>query len=175
MQKLALALVVSAMAGLCVVAAQAANQPQVSAQDVNYLQSSISGDRFEIIGGRIAMSKSSDSAVRRLAQRLIMDHTKSLHEAMSIAKQLNVKAPDAPTPSEVWELNTVRSLSGSTFDASYSTLEFKDHQQDIEETTFETMHGASAMVKADAKKDLPVLKRHLALAMTATQSLGLSY
>jgi hypothetical protein len=31
------------------------------------------------------------------------------------------------------------------------------------------------MVKAAAEKDLPVLKQHLALARTATQSLGLSY
>ena len=96
-----------------------------------------------------------------------MDHSKSLKEAVSLAKTLNVKVPSAPTPSEVWELNIVRTMSGSSFDIAHPTLEVKDHQQGIEEATFETAHGGSQQVKAAAKKELPTLKMHLQLSKQA--------
>jgi putative membrane protein len=78
-----------------------------------------------------------------------------------------VKVPDAPSPSEVWELNVVRSMSGAGFDVAYTTLEVKDHEQDIEEATFEAVHGGSPAVKAAARKELPMLKMHLRLSRQA--------
>src|SRR4051794_5276421 len=88
----------------------AASQP--SAQDANYLQTSISGDRFEIIGGKIALKKAGTAQVKALAQRLIKDHSKSLSEAVAEAKKDGIKVPGAPTPSMVWELNMASSMSG---------------------------------------------------------------
>ena len=141
-----------------------------SAQDVSYLQTSISGDRFEIIGGRLAMQKGTTPAVRALAARLIKDHSKSLAESVRETKAAGIKVPSAPTPSMSWELNTVRSFSGTSFDRSYSSLEVKDHQQDIEETSFEATHGSDPSIKQSAKKELPTLKLHLALAEKASRS-----
>jgi putative membrane protein len=140
----------------------------LSAQDANYLQQSISGDRFEIIGGRLALQKGTTSGVRALAQRLVKDHSKSLAESVREAKTAGVKVPSAPTPTMVWELNIVRSMSGTAFDRWYSTLEVKDHQQDIEEATFEANHGSAPSIKQSAKKEIPTLEMHLALAQKAT-------
>jgi predicted outer membrane protein len=56
---------------------------KVSAADEQYLQTSISGDRFEIIGGRLAEKKSNNAAVQRLAKRLVDDHSKSLTRSSS--------------------------------------------------------------------------------------------
>jgi putative membrane protein len=147
-----------------------AGAPRASAQDANYLQTSISGDRFEIIGGKLAEAKGSTAQVRALGARLIKDHSKSLAEAVAEAHSLGVKVPEAPTPSMVWELNTVRSMTGSEFDRSYSSLEVKDHEQDIEETTFEVAHGGNAAVKHSAGKELPMLRMHLMLSHRALGS-----
>jgi putative membrane protein len=163
---------VLALAGLTTAASAPARaaSPQPSAQDVNYLQTSISGDRFEIIGGKLAEAKGTTPEVRALGARLVKDHSKSLEESVAEARSLGVKVPQAPTPSMVWELNTVRSMSGTQFDRSYSSLEVKDHEQDIEETTFEVVHGGSPKVKQSAKKELPVLRMHLTLAKRALGS-----
>jgi predicted outer membrane protein len=142
----------------------------VSAQDANYVQSSISGDRFEITGGKFALKQSTNSAVLSLARRLIKDHTASLAKTVGIAKQFGIKVPMAPTPSEVWELNTVHTMSGANFDLSYTSLEVKDHQQDIEEATFETSHGSNPTIKQDAKTELPTLQIHLKLAQSAAKT-----
>ena len=67
----------------------------------------------------------------------------------------------------VWELQTVGAMSGMRFDYAYSYLEVKDHQQDVEETSFEVIHGASPQVRQSAKKELPMLRMHLDLAKRA--------
>ena len=147
--------------------ASARRAAALSAQDVNYLQTSISGDRFEIIGGRMALRKASTSSVRALGARLLKDHSKSLKDSLAQAKRFGVDVPKAPTPSMVWELQTVGSMNGTQFDRAYSHLELKDHQQDIEETTFEVVHGGNAEVRQSAKNELPMLRMHLALSKRA--------
>jgi putative membrane protein len=137
---------------------------------VNYLQTSISGDRFEIAGGKLAEAKGTTAQVRAIGARLVKDHSKSLKEAVTEATSLGVKVPEAPTPSMVWELDTVAGTSGSQFDRLYASLEVKDHEQDIEETTFEATHGGNAMVKKSAKKELPILGMHLMLSKRALAS-----
>src|SRR5213082_3268733 len=74
-------------------------------QDENWLQTSISGDRFEIAGGKIALARSQNAAVTTLARRLIKDHAKSLHDAIALAQRWGTKPPPAATPSMQWELH----------------------------------------------------------------------
>jgi putative membrane protein len=151
-------------------AAPAHRGSQLSAQDVNYLQTSISGDRFEISGGKMALRKGTTPQVKALGQRLIKDHSKSLQESLAEARTYGVKAPQAPTPSMVWELQTVASMSGTAFDKYYTSLEVKDHQQDIEETSFEVQHGSNPEIKHSAKKELPMLHLHLSLSIKASHT-----
>jgi putative membrane protein len=149
-------------------AANATRAGQLSAQDVNYLQTSISGDRFEIIGGKMALRRGTTAEVRALGARLIKDHSKSLADSLAEARKFGVEVPKSPTPSMVWELQTVGAMSGNAFDRAYSSLEVKDHEQDIEETTFEVAHGGDSEIKQSAKKELPMLRMHLALSKRAS-------
>jgi hypothetical protein len=50
------------------------------------------------------------------------------------------------------------------FDATYGALDVKDHTQDVEETGEEARRGEKPKVVKEAKKDLPVLEVHLAVA-----------
>jgi putative membrane protein len=137
---------------------------QLSAADKLWLQNSMSGDRFEIQGGQIAQTRGATQAVKDYGSRLVTDHTKSLKEAMALAKAHNVKIPKAPTPSEQWELRVVAGQSGAAFDTLYVDLETADHEQDISETHDEISDGTNVGVRAAAKKDLPVLVTHLKIA-----------
>jgi putative membrane protein len=160
--------VIAAVAAAVAAQAQAKRgSAQPTAQDANYLRTSIQGDRFEIVGGRMALRDGRTPQMRVLARHLVRDHSKSLAESIALAKRLGIKVPDSPTQSQVWELNAVRRLSGAQFDEWYGTLEIKDHQQDIEETTFEVAHGGNRAVIESARKELPVLRLHLVLAKRA--------
>jgi putative membrane protein len=159
-------LVVLVVAGLALSGAAAAFA-DAPPQDENWLQMSISGDRFEIAAGHVAMSKAQTARDRALAQRLITDHPKSLRDATELAKELGVGVPPAATPSEQWEINRLKNMPKGWFDVQYASLEVKDHQQDIEETGFEARKGELWQVRQEARKDLPMLNMHLRLSKQA--------
>ena len=152
--------------------AGAAAKAASSAQDLNYLRTSIEGDRFEVDGGKPAETKGTNASVKALGARLVKDHSKSLSDAVKLARQIGLKAPQSPSPPEQWELQFVGALSGSAFDKAYTSLEVADHKQDIEETSFEISHGSNPAVVAGAKKDLPMLKTHLKLSRAALAAVG---
>ena len=139
----------------------------VSAWDEQWLKMSIEGDRFEVIGGKIALQKSHNPAVIQLASRLIADHSKSLQDAVTEAKEFGIEVPDTPSPSQQWALTVVSTFSGNAFDHWYSDLEVNDHMQDIQETQDEIDKGSNPEIRQLAQDDLPVLKEHLKLAQQA--------
>jgi putative membrane protein len=156
----------SIVAALLAVPAQAANSG-VSALDRHYLKSSAEGDAFEIKGGKIALEKSRDREVRKLARTLVKDHRKSLRETKALARSLGVTVEAKPSPSQSWELSIVSSKSGTAFDRWYAKLEVKDHKQDISEAQEERHNGTNSRVRVSAREEIPVLRKHLALARRA--------
>jgi putative membrane protein len=135
--------------------------------DVVWLQTSMQGDVFEIKGGQLALSKSSNAAVRTLAQRLVTDHTQSLHEAQSLAHKYGIEVKTDPTPTQQWQLEELGELSGGAFDHDYAELEVLDHQQDIEEAMNEVKMGCNREIREDAAKEIPTLEQHLQLSKQA--------
>jgi putative membrane protein len=158
----------AAVVGLALVpgAARAATATY-SPLDEDILRTSIQGDRFEIIGGKIAETHAGSARVQRLGARLVKDHTKSLREAVALAKQLGISVPSDPSTTEEWELSVVSALSGKAFDVAYSGLEVQDHKQDIEEVHTEQEGGFNPRVIALEHKDLPTLRFHLHLSKLA--------
>ena len=163
-------LIVIAAAFAAAAAVPAAAAAPTSAWDKQWLKTSIAGDRFEIMGGKLALQKSDNSAVRKLAQRLITDHNKSLKEAIALAHAVGIQPPKDPAPSMLWSLKMVNALSGQSFDYWYSNLEVYDHSQDISEAKTESGQGTNPRVRKQAQKEVPVLQLHLHLARQALNS-----
>jgi putative membrane protein len=166
-------------AGICLIGLGSlaqADDPQpgrsVSAWDEQWLMMSIQGDRFEVAGGRLGESKATTPAVRALAARLVKDHSASLKDAIKLAKKLGVDVPPAPSPSQRWELKTVAAFSGKEFDRRYGDLEVLDHKQDISEAKDEVTQGTNRDVRANARKELPTLRKHLKLSRAALAAAG---
>jgi putative membrane protein len=160
-------LVGGAIASVAGARAHVSRSTKASGLDKEYLKTSMEGDLFEIIGGQLAKAKSHNSMVRKLAARLITDHTKSFNDAKKIAVRLGLAIPKDPTPSQQWELKVLGTMSGRTFNHWYSSLEVYDHHQDIQETTDEIQDGSNQAVRDDAKTELPTLKQHLKLSEAA--------
>src|SRR5205085_6980057 len=93
-------------------ASSSSSAKKFSAADEQYLKTSMKGDLFEIIGGKWAQHHTKNAAVRRMADRLVIDHTKSYVEAADLAKSLGIDVPTSPTGSQQWELKMVRWLHG---------------------------------------------------------------
>ena len=55
-------------------------------------------------------------------------------------------------------------LRGHAFNHWYASLETYDHVQDISDTTDEVNNGKVTEVRKDARDELPMLYRHLAMS-----------
>jgi putative membrane protein len=142
----------------------------VSGQDQTYLQTALEGDAFEVSAGRLALRKSQNAAVRMAATRYAHDHAASGSEGKRLAKRLRVQADFAPSPSQQWEIQMLSGLSGGGFDHKYAYLEVLDHKQDLFEAKQEVENGSNPSVIAAARKEIPMLSRHLKLARAALSS-----
>ena len=163
-------LIVAALgAALLLPAAAGASAPP---QDEMWLQSSISGDRFEVRGGEIALQRATSPQVKALGRRLIRDHSKSLREAIALAHKYGISVPPAATPSEQWELNRIHNMPRAWFDGQYTALEVRDHNQDLEETGFEAREGELWEIREDARKEMPMLNMHLRLSKAAAAAVS---
>jgi predicted outer membrane protein len=156
---LAAALVAPASAG--------AAKAKYSSQDETWLTNSTAGDHFEINGGGYAAKHGKATTTRALGQRLKKDHSRSLAQAVALAKSLGIKPEDKPSPSEQWELKTLREYSGIRYDRHYTDLEVYDHHQDIQEAQDEISGGTNKRVIALARADLRMYRMHLALSKAA--------
>ena len=144
--------------------------PTVSGQDQTYLQSAVEGDAFEVTAGRLALRKSQNADVRRAAGTYARDHALSGAEGKQLAKRLRVQADFAPSPSQQWEIQMLSGLDGAAFDHKYSYLEVLDHKQDLFEAKQEVENGSNPRVVAAARKEIPMLSRHLKLARAALKA-----
>jgi putative membrane protein len=102
----------------------------------------------------------------------LKDHSKSLADLKKVARKLGVKVEAKPEPPMQWELSQVGSQSGKSFDQKYASLEVADHIQDIKDTAEEATSGTHPSVRALAREDLPVLKKHLALSKAALKKVS---
>jgi putative membrane protein len=158
--------VAATAAALTVAAAPAAAKtfaPGVSGLDAQYTMTAIQGDRFEIKAAKLALERSDDPAVRRVAKVVGKDHAESLKEAIDMANALGIPVPGGPSPTMRWQLRVIGNDSGEEFDGRYVSLELQDHKQDIEEATTEVKWGSSSVVRTAAQDELPTLEKHLAL------------
>ena len=144
--------------------------PTVSGQDQTYLQTATEGDAFEVKAGKLALRRSQDSAVRRAAATYVRDHSRSGGESKRLAKRLGVHADFAPSPSQQWEIQMLSGVDAASFDHKYAYLEVLDHKQDLFEARQEVENGSNPSVVASARKEIPMLSRHLKLARAALRA-----
>jgi putative membrane protein len=117
----------------------------------------------EVEFGKLAASKSSNSDVKRFAQKMVQDHGQANQELAAVARSKGLTVPtklDAKHEAMVKEL---RAKSGAAFDSAYASHMAKAHTKAV--ALFEAASQSSDPdVAAFAKKTLPTLQEHEQLA-----------
>jgi len=136
---------------------------QENEADKAFMTKAAQGNLFEVRVGELAHKKTTSEDVRKLATRLIVDHTANNVELKRLATKHNVELPNEPNEQQRKELARLEKLSGPEFEQAYVELMIKDHKADI--ALFEKQIAASqGDVKEFAEKTLPVLREHLKMA-----------
>jgi putative membrane protein len=117
----------------------------------------------EVEFGKLAASKSSNSDVKRFAQKMVQDHEQANQQLTAVARSRGLPVPtklDAKHEAMVKELSA---KSGAAFDSAYASHMAKAHTRAV--ALFEAASQSSdPEVAAFAKKTLPTLQEHEQLA-----------
>lgn len=132
--------------------------------DSKFMMMAATSDMNEITLSNQALSKTSNEAVKMLAQMMITDHTKSSEELKPIAMSKNVMLPTDADAKHKAAAEKMSAMSGSKFDMEYVKMMVKDHEKTVALFNKEIAGGKDADAKAFAQKTLPVVQGHLDMA-----------
>lgn len=140
-------------------ASATANKTALSAKDKNFIQAAATGNEYEVENGKMAVKQAKGADVKRIASRMVSDHTKMLNELIALAKQKGIGITTGTIKAQ--------NLGTKDFDAQYLRLLDRDHKHDIGEFEKEARSGEDSDLKNWAKKTIPKMKEHLAMVQAA--------
>ncbi len=140
--------------------------------DGKFMMMAAMSDMNEIGLSNQALSKSTNDEVKKLAQMMIDDHTKSSEELKPIAASKGVMLPTEMDSKHKSGMEKMSSMSGMEFDMAYVKMMVKDHEKAVSMFQKEAESGKDAEAKAFAAKTLPVLQGHLDMSRKMMSSMS---
>jgi len=141
-----------------------AGEKRVGAADQAFAMEAASSGLAEVQLGKTGVDRASRPEVKRLAQRIVEDHTKANQELARIAEQKDIDVPDeaGDVHQDVAELFS--KLEGAEFDREYLLHHVMDHEKGVAQYAAQANMGQDPELKAFAARHLPVLREHLQMA-----------
>lgn len=144
---------------------------EVTKQDSKFMMQAASSDMMEIATSNMALQKSQNEDVRRFAQMMIDDHTKTSDQLKSIAATKNVTLPAEMDAKHRAMADKLAGVSADRFDMEYMKMQVKAHEAAVKLFQTESNKGTDADVKGFASANLPALQTHLNMARTMSDGM----
>jgi putative membrane protein len=139
--------------------------------DSKFMMMAATSDMNEIGLSNQALSKSTNEDVKKLAQMMVDDHTRSSEELKPIAMSKNVMLPTEMDSKHKSAMQKMTGMSGRDFDMAYVKMMIKDHEKAVAMFQKQANNGKDADAKAFAAKTLPALQMHLDMSRTTMTSM----
>ncbi len=136
----------------------------MSPEDKEFVTTAGMGGLFEVQAGNLALQKASSAAVKSFAQTMVTDHGKANAELAQLATTKGVVLPTELDGDPQAAFDHLSSLSGAEFDKAYMQHMVEDHTNSVSEFEKASTTAGDADLKAWARKTLPVLQEHSAMA-----------
>lgn len=140
-----------------------------------FVQVASASDRFEIESSRLALEKAQSPEVKRYAQMMIDEHTRSTSELKTVAGALQPPlVPKAQfNAKQTADMTKLQGTpAGAAFDAAYLTAQVEGHGATLSAMRDYQSGGEVTELKAVAAKMVPIVERHLADAQKLQAATG---
>jgi len=128
--------------------------------DRDFVLNASEANLAEIQLGKLAGSKSGNSAVNDFGDMMESEHQTALDELESIAELKNATMTTQLTPEHEQVQEKLMSMDGFPFDTAYMNSQIKDHKKAIALFQSEISNGKDQEVKDYARKYLPHIQMH---------------
>jgi putative membrane protein len=167
---LALSLLALAVATTTSAPAQPETTELGRAERESLLRSAASG-LMEIRLGELALKQASDDNVKGFARMTVRDHPKANDDLKALAGRKQIALPSEPAGYHAKKISEISQKTGTAFDVAYMDLTVKMHKEDVARFREMAEEGKDAEVRAFAKRVLPGIEHHLALAVPLSKKI----
>jgi putative membrane protein len=117
-------------------------------------------DLAEIQLGNLALQKSTNDEVKKIAQKLVDDHTKTSAALKQIASSKGLTLPTEPDAKHKALATKLEGESGEQFDKDFLSANSSDHHKVVSSFQKESQSGSDPEIKAFAIQFLPAIQEH---------------
>ena len=144
---------------------------KLSRADLKFASDATQINDFEITMGRYAAANSADPAISAFGSKMVDEHTKANEALQKVAVMDGFTLPTSISLSLRLDETRLKLLKGSAFDKAYMSEMVKGHTAAAKEFSKEVATGINPDVKSFAKRTLPTVEHHLAMAKTELAAL----
>jgi putative membrane protein len=127
----------------------------------------------EIETSRLALKRSRNEKVHRVARMLIQGHTLSQRDLQATAREHGVTLPRDTDPANKALLRRLSRLSGAAFDKTYMTAQVRGHNATVNLFKEYLEKGNETHVRSFAAKYLPDIENHTQMIHNVAGNLGI--
>ncbi|HKO67755.1 MAG TPA: DUF4142 domain-containing protein [Burkholderiaceae bacterium] len=144
----------------------------LAAGDRDFMMKAAQSDVAEIKGGQVAKEKASSDAVKRFADKMVTDHTKTSGQMKAMAESRSVALPTTPTAKDERDMKKMSGMSGTDFDRAYMDSQVRAHRDAVSLFKKQSKSGKDAELKSFAANTLPALEEHLKMATDLSKTVN---
>ena len=134
----------------------------LSVGEVCFMEKAANSNQFEIQSSELALKKSTNSAVKKLAQQLIKEHQAAGADLKALAAQYGAVPPTAVNTQQKALIQTLQGQSGKSFDVTFLAQQVSAHNEAINlfRSYSQPASAPNQAVRQFAAKTLPALTGH---------------
>ena len=144
--------------------ATSGSNTSLPAGDRDFMMKAAQSDIAEIQAGQAAKEKAVSAAVKKFADQMVADHTKTSGQMKTMAASRNVALPTTPSANDTRDMKKMSTMSGNDFDRAYMASQVRAHRDAVALFQKESKSGKDAELKSFAATTLPALQDHLKMA-----------
>ncbi len=146
---------------------------KTNATDVSFISGAAMSSNGEIGDAKLAIATSANTDVITFAQLMIKDHTTENDALDPIGTALGDPPPTGVSPAMAAVTATLKTLTGTAFDAAYINSEITGHENNLHNNYVpELSLGYNTQVKGYAGTYQPQVESHLTLAESIKAKYG---
>jgi putative membrane protein len=125
-----------------------------------FVRDAAMGDMYELESSKIALQRSKNAEIKKAAQMIIDDHTRTSGELKQLAAANNLTLPTELDERRKGFLDNLRGASDADFDDRYLDQQTAAHHEALLAYNGYKQTGDLPALKAFAEKTAPALERH---------------
>jgi putative membrane protein len=136
------------------------NTTPLGKEDSMFVIEAATGGMMEVEAGNLAQQNGNSQRVKDFGAMMVRDHGQANNELKNLVAGRGVMIPDSLPADKRRHLESMRKMTGKSFDSHYISMMKDDHNQDIKKFERQASSGRDADIKNWASKTLPTLKMH---------------